>query len=107
MNFTTLYDFHETYTDKISMQLFHNLLHVDGESDQAYLSHCNLLLKHLSDMALLLLKMAIQCSDFSHYSQSILTIASLFASTAFLKHSEELAGEMTNKFVIEVRSIMD
>ena len=58
-------------------------------------------------MALLLLKMSVQCSEFSHYSQSILTIASLYASTAFLKHSKELAGEQTDKFVIEVRSIMD
>lgn len=105
MNFTTLYDFHETYSDKIQKQMLHNLVMVDNESD-SFLSLSNLLLSHLSSMSLLLLKMAIQCSDFSHYSQSILTISSLYAATAFIKHSPEFAGPQTNKFIDEVRRII-
>ena len=78
---------------------------VDHESD-SFLSYSNMMLKQLSSMSLLLLKMAIQCSDFSHYSQSILTISSLYAATAFLKHSPEFAGQQTIKFVEEVRRII-
>ena len=51
--------------------------------------------------------MAIQCVDFSHYSQPILTVAALYAATAFLKHSAEFAGERTDKFTEEVRAIIN
>ena len=57
-------------------------------------------------MSLLLIKMAIQCIDFVHYSQSILVISSIYASTAFLKHSEDYNGEDTNKVINEVRKII-
>ena len=105
MNFTTLFDFHETYCDKIQKQLMHNLIVVDNESDQI-IALSNHLSKHLCSMSLLLLKMVIQCSDFSHYSQSILTISSIYAATAFIKHSLELSGPQTNKLVDEMRRII-
>lgn len=57
-------------------------------------------------MSLLLIKMAVQCLDFVHYSQSILVISAVYASTAFLKHSEDYNGEDTNKFINEVRKII-
>ena len=50
--------------------------------------------------------MSIQCLDFVHYSQSTLVISSIYASTAFLKHSQEYNGEDTNKFINEVRKII-
>lgn len=83
------------------------MIKVDNVSDPTYLSFCRQLMKHLSAVSLLLLKMAIQCTDFCYYSQSILTIASLYAATAFLKHSEDLSGAQTLQFVNEVRSILD
>ena len=58
MNFTTLYDFHETYSDKIQKQMLHNLVMVDDESD-SFIAQSNTLLTHLFSMSLLLLKMAI------------------------------------------------
>lgn len=106
LNFTTLFDFHETYADKIQKQMMHNLVMVDQESSQ-YIQYCSLLLKHLSSIGLQLLKMAIQCVDFSPYSQPILTAAALYASTAFLKHSVEFAGVQTDKFTEEVRLIIN
>jgi len=57
-------------------------------------------------MSLLLIKMSVQCLDFVHYSQSILVISAIYASTAFLKHSQEFNGEDTNKFINEVRKII-
>jgi len=41
-----------------------------------------------------------------HYSHSILVISAIYASTAFLKHSQEFNGEDTNKFINELRKII-
>ena len=57
-------------------------------------------------MSILLVKMAVQCIDFVHYSQSTLVIASIYASTAFLKHSEDFGGDDTNKVINEIRKII-
>lgn len=60
----------------------------------------------ISDMAMLLMKMAIQCIDFALYSSSTIVISSIYASTAFLKNSKYYEGQDTNKFIIEVRKII-
>ena len=54
-------------------------------------------------MALLLIKMAVQCIDFSMYSPSVLVISSLYAATAFVKHSKTFSSEQTNHFCSFVR----
>ena len=46
-----------------------------------------MILDKLGSMALLLIKMAIQNSDFLLYSPSILVVSALYSATAFLKHS--------------------
>ena len=83
----------------------HNFVNVDKESD-TFLQKSNVLMKKISQMSLLLIKMAMQCIDFVHYSHSTLVISAIYASTAFLKHSEEYNGEDTNKFIDEVRKII-
>jgi hypothetical protein len=60
----------------------------------------------ISKMSLLLIKMAIQSVDFIHFSYSIIVVSSIYASTAFLKHSQEFNGEDTNKFINEIRKIV-
>lgn len=85
--------------------MMHNFKRVDQESD-SFLTTSSQLMEKISTMSLLLIKMAVQCIDFVHYSYSILVISSIYASTAFLKHSEEHAGEDTNKFINEVRKII-
>ena len=57
-------------------------------------------------MSILMVKMAVQCIDFVHYSQSTLVISAIYASTAFLKHSEDLGGDDTNKVINEIRKII-
>lgn len=63
-------------------------------------------MKPLAQMSLLLTKMAVQCVDFSAYSPSILALAAIYASTAFLKHSRTFYCSATSSFCTEVRSII-
>lgn len=86
IDFVTHYDFHQTYCDKIERAV--------GKSKQMTL---------IKEMSMVLIKMSIQNIDFQRYSQSIVVIASLYASTAFLKHSKKHEGPETTKFCIEAR----
>ena len=72
----------------------------------AFAQTCVDLLQKLSEMGLLLTKMAIQCVDFCPYSPSVLVLAALYASTAFLKHSQQYHSEETTRFCTEVRQII-
>ena len=63
-------------------------------------------MQNISKMALLLVKMALQSLQFINYSYSILVLSAIYASTAFLKHSQEFNGEDTNKFIEEVRKVI-
>lgn len=105
MDFITEFDFHQTYTDKIEKQMIHNFEVVDNESTQ-FLKKSKSLMTKLSEMSMLLMKMAIQCIDFAQYSASTIVISSIYASTAFLKNSKYFEGQETNKFIIEVRKII-
>jgi flagellar biosynthesis regulator FlbT len=63
-------------------------------------------MKLLSEMSMLLTKMAVQCADFCPYSPSTLVISSFYSATAFLKHSQQYASEDTDRFCQEVRRII-
>ena len=63
-------------------------------------------MKLISDMAMVLVKMAIQNIDFQKHSQSIIVLASLYAATAFLKHSKKHESSDTNKFCTELRRLI-
>ena len=70
IDFTTHFDFYQTYMDKIEKQLKHNLGAVDGESEES-ISSSLYLLQQISQMSLILIKMALQCKDFSKYSSLV------------------------------------
>jgi hypothetical protein len=57
-------------------------------------------------MSMVLIKMSIQNIDFQKYSQSIIVLSSLYAATAFLKHSKKHESPETNKFCTEIRKII-
>jgi hypothetical protein len=50
--------------------------------------------------------MSIECIDFQAYSQSILVLASLYAATAFVKHSKTYKGDFTSRFCQQVRKVI-
>ena len=83
----------------------HNIENVDKENSN-FVEKCRILLKKLFEMAMLLIKMAVQCIDFVPYSPSTLVISSIYSSTAFLKHSKSFGGQDTNRFITEVRKII-
>ena len=83
----------------------HNFLRIDKESE-AFIEKAKLLMDKISKMALMLIKMSMQSIDFINYSNSIIVISSIYASTAFLKHSQEFNGEDTDKFIKEIRKII-
>lgn len=58
MDFITEFDFHQTYIDKIEKQMVHNFEVVDNECSQ-FLKKSKILMSKISDMAMLLMKMAI------------------------------------------------
>lgn len=64
------------------------------------------LLKLLGEMGLFLIKMGVQCADFCPYSPSTLVISSLYAATAFLKHSRMYQSDDTTRFCSEIRKII-
>lgn len=60
----------------------------------------------IKEMSMVLIKMSIQNIEFQRYSQSVVVVASLYASTAFLKHSKKNEGPETTKFCTEARRII-
>ena len=91
IDFVTHYDFHQTYVDKVERSV--------GKSNKK-------LMKLISEMSMLLIKMSIQNVDYCKYSPSIVVISTLYAATAFLKHSKKNEGPETSKFCTEVRAIL-
>ena len=85
--------------------MLHNFRRVDKEGDE-FIKKSRMLMEKISSMSLLLIKMAVQCSDFMLYSQPILVISAIYASTAFLKHSSVYQGSDCDKFINEVRKII-
>lgn len=63
-------------------------------------------MKLIAETAMVLVKMSIQNIEFSKISQSIIVIASLYASTAFLKHSKKYESQDTTNFCTEVRRLI-
>jgi hypothetical protein len=49
-------------------------------------------------MSMMLIKMSLQCIDFSAYSPSMVVMASMYAATAFVKHSKTYKGDFTSRF---------
>lgn len=103
-DFVTHFDFLQTYNDKIEKQLLYNLK--NSNVSPAFAETCTELLHKLAEMGLLLTKMAVQCVEFCPYSPSVLVLASLYASTAFLKHSQQYHSDETTRFCSEVRQII-
>lgn len=91
IDFVTHYDFHQTYVDKVERSL--------GKSNKK-------LMKLISEMSMLLIKMSIQNVDYCKYSPSVVVISTLYAATAFLKHSKKNEGPETSKFCTEVRALL-
>lgn len=91
IDFVTHYDFHQTYVDKVERSL--------SKSNKK-------LMKLISEMSMLLVKMSIQNVDYCKYSPSVVVISTLYAATAFLKHSKKNEGPETSRFCTEVRGIL-
>ena len=92
IDFVTHWDFHQTYTDKIT-----SLVKPPEDSIKAQK------MKLISEMALLLTKMCMQNADYCNLSPSVVVISSFYAATAFLKHSNKYGGTETNIFIAEIR----
>lgn len=104
VDFVTQFDFFDTYIAKMQYRL--NELCKQDKLDTNFTAHANNLIQPFSDMTMVMIKMSIQCNDFQSYSPSILVIASLYASTAFVKHSKTYKGDFTNKFCQYIRQII-
>jgi len=63
-------------------------------------------MKLISDMSMVLVKMSIQNVEYCKWSQSIVTLAALYAATAFLKHSRKYECQETSIFCTEVRKLI-
>ena len=63
-------------------------------------------MKLVKDMSMLLIKMSIQNIDLQGYVPSATVMASLYASTAFLKHSKKHESAETSAFCSEVRKLI-
>lgn len=55
---------------------------------------------------MLLIKMSIQNIEFQRYSQSVVVASSLYAATAFMKHSKKHEGPETTKVCGDVRKVI-
>jgi len=104
VDFTTPFDFHETLIAKIENQIIATFHQSPGE--QAFLQFSKDMIKPLSEMALLLTKMSLQCIDFQAYSSSVVVLSAIYASTAFVKHSRTYKGEYTTRFCQQVRKVI-
>lgn len=96
IDFTTHFDFHETFLAKIANSIQRTFMNVPSEIK--FLRFSNQMMGPLSQMAMMLTKMSIQCIDFSAYSPSVVVLASIYASTAFVKHSKTFKGDFTSRF---------
>lgn len=104
VDFVTHCDFFETYVAKIQYRF--NELCREENTEANFIEYGNQLIQPLSAMTMMLVKMSLQCLDFCNYSQSIIVLASLYASTAFVKHSKTYRGDFTNRFCQYVRRII-
>lgn len=98
IDFVTHYDFHTTYTDKVERMLSKNICSSEKQQKK--------LMKLISDMSMVIVKMAIQNVDYCKYSQSIVVMSSLYAATSVLKHSKKHEGPETTAFCLEIRSTL-
>jgi len=63
-------------------------------------------MKLVADMSMILVKMSIQNVEYCRWSPSIVTLATLYAATAFLKHSRKYECQETSIFCGEVRKLI-
>lgn len=96
VDFTSHFDFHETFIAKITSSIQRTFMNVPGEAN--FLKFSNQMMAPLQQMSMMLTKMSIQCIDFSAYSASVVVLAAIYASTAFVKHSKMYKGEFTSRF---------
>ena len=96
VNLATHFDFFETFVSRIESQV-NNLL-VSENENEVFINFAKQMINPLSSMSLMLVKMSIQCLDFCGYSPSTVVLASLYAATAFVKHSKTYKGEFTTRF---------
>ena len=92
IDFITHDDFYHTYKEKLTNKLKNN-------SFSNKFEYTDLLCRQ----ALVLIKMAMQNNDFTVHSPSVLVVASLYAATAFLKHSKVHSSKETSQFCTEAR----
>jgi len=59
MDFTTHFDFHQTYCDKLEKQINYNLKQAGNNVSPEFVNKCQTLIQKLADMALYLTKMAV------------------------------------------------
>jgi hypothetical protein len=104
VDFVTHFDFHETLVAKLNLHFQRSFKNMPGEA--SFLDFASQMMNPLSQMSMLLSKMSIQCIDFSSYSPSVVVLASLYAATAFVKHSKTYKGDFTSRFCQQVRKVI-
>ena len=95
IDFVTHFDFHQTYADKLTRQLTPGIC-----------ANQHRLMKLVIEMGLILVKMSIQNVEYCKWSPSIVVLASMYAATAFLKHSKKYECTDTSNFCTEVRKLI-
>ena len=78
----------------------------NDKEDAHFINFARQLMIPLGSMCMLLVKMSLQCLDFCAYSPSTVVMASLYASTAFVKHSKTYRGDQTTKWVALIRKFI-
>jgi len=63
-------------------------------------------MKLVAEMGMILVKMSIQNVEYCKWSPSIVVLASMYAATAFLKHSKKYECNDTSNFCTEVRKLI-
>ena len=99
VDFVTHFDFFETYADKFSISL---LGHKKGKDSKApELDKKNV--KLVTDMAIILTKMAMQNVDYNIHSPSVIVAASFICALNMLSKSKKLASEDMERFCARAR----
>lgn len=104
INYATHFDFLEIFMEKIRFKM-DKFFKFQNQYDECK-THVKGLLAPMREMSILLIKMSLQSLNFCSYSPSIVTISSIFASTAFVKHSKTLKNDHINIFCKLVRKIV-
>lgn len=104
VDFVTHFDFYETFLAQVQNTI--QRMYQTNPTEISFLNFSDQMMQPLSHMTLILVKMSLQCIDFSAYSPSVVVLSALYASTAFVKHSKTYKGDFTSRFCQLVRKVV-